>query len=181
MKVIIGTTSKLKIETVARAIKGIAGVDPSIRGEDVASGVPDTPWDEQTKLGAVNRARRISETHADIYAIGLESGLVTRYGNTYEEAWCCIIHQDTEYLGYSSGLMLPAIVTQEMAESGEEHGPTLRKIRERLEIENDKDTWGLYTGYQLMRTVSLEEALRNALIQAISGEKSLYGTNELPR
>jgi inosine/xanthosine triphosphatase len=179
MKVIIGTTSKLKIDTVARAIKDIAGVDPDIRGEDVVSGVPDTPWDEQTKLGAENRARKISKADTGIYAIGLESGLVTRYGNTYEEAWCCVIHQNKEYLGYSSGLMLPAIVTQEMAESGEEHGPTLRKIREQLELSNDKDTWGLYTGYQLMRTVSLEEALRNALIQAMGNNKSLYATEQL--
>lgn len=143
---------------------------------DVPSGVPDTPWDEETKRGAENRAKEIIAAHPDVYAIGLESGLVNRYEKTYEEAWCCIVHQGKEYLGYSSGLMLPAIVTQEMADSGEEHGPTLRKIRKQIGIENDKDTWGLYTGYQLMRTVSLEEALRNALIQAVGNEKSLYTT-----
>lgn len=55
-----------------------------------------------------------------------------------------------------------------------EHGPAMRAIREIHGIENDKDTWGLYTNYALLRAVSLEESLRNALIQIFAPAGHLY-------
>lgn len=38
----------------------------------------------------------------------LESGLVERFGQIYEEAWACVISSEmNEYFGYSSGLKVP--------------------------------------------------------------------------
>ena len=174
MKLILGSTSQLKIQTVKNLIAQQLAITPDITGMDVPSGVPDTPHEEETKQGACNRAQAIHDARPDVYAIGLESGLVVRYGDMYEEAWCCIIHGKEAYLGYSSGLKLPDYVIEEMRKSGQGHGPTLRAIRDKIGVDNDKDTGGLYTGYRLMRKVSLEEALRNALIQATAHPDSLY-------
>ncbi len=176
MEFILGSTSKLKINTMRDLLAKQLGINPVVSGMDVSSGVPDTPYEEETKRGACNRAQAIAQAHPDAYAIGLESGLVTRYGDMYEEAWCCIIYSDKQFLGYSSGLKIPDYVLLEMESSGQEHGPTLRAIREKIGIDNDKDTWGLYTDYVLLRRVSLEEALRNALIQATASAASLYSS-----
>jgi hypothetical protein len=38
----------------------------------------------------------------------------------------------------------------------------------------DADTWGTYSGNKLLREISLEESLRNALIQIFATDKSFY-------
>lgn len=164
MKFILGSASTRKIDTVNTVIASIISEPFTLDAKDVASGVPSTPWNEQIKLGASNRAQALSDNDL-AYAIGLESGLVERFGDIYEESWACVIHKNIQYFGYSSGLKLPDFVIERMQQFKLEHGPTLRQIRKELHVENDKDTWGLYSNFVILRQVSLEEALRNALIQ----------------
>ena len=58
---------------------------------------------------------------ADFY-VGLESGLVERYGHIYEEAWsCAITNKGKEYFGYSSGLKVPDYILKRMDELKLEH------------------------------------------------------------
>jgi non-canonical (house-cleaning) NTP pyrophosphatase len=157
---------------VTRIVATVTDQPYTVTGVDVPSGVPDTPWDSETKQGATNRAQTLA---ADVvYAIGLESGLVKRYGDIYEECWACVSHDGRLYYGYSSGLQLPKYVTEKMSALQLEHGPAMRHIRMEKGIDNDKDTWGLYSNYALLRIVSLEEALRNALIQIFAPEGHLY-------
>jgi hypothetical protein len=40
--------------------------------------------------------------------------------------------------------------------------------------DDNRDTWSRYTGGNMSRQVSLEESLRNALIQAAQSERNLY-------
>jgi len=169
---ILGSTSQQKIQTVTRIVPTVTDQPYTVTGVDVPSGVPDTPWDGETKQGATNRARVLATD--GVYAIGLESGLVERYGDIYEECWACVAYDSRLYYGYSSGLQLPKYVTDKMSALQLEHGPAMRQIREEKGMSNDKDTWGLYSNYVLLRTVSLEEALRNALIQIFAPEGHLY-------
>lgn len=169
---VIGSASQAKIDTVKSVVATLIETPFVVSGKNVQSGVPDTPWDVQTKQGASNRAKALADKN--IYAIGIESGLVERYGDIYEESWSCIIFEGKRYYGYSSGLQLPTYVTNKMTSMKLEHGPAMRAIREIHRIENDKDTWGLYTNYALLRAVSLEESLRNALIQIFAPAGHLY-------
>ncbi len=177
MKYVVGSMSGRKIETVRKVVLQLFPLERDIEvvGCDVQSLVPDTPYDDETYRGARNRA--VHSKEKDPYAhyyIGLESGLVERYGHIYEEAWAVVItHESREYGGYSSGLKVPDYILERMKKENMEHSDVMELIEEEFgKLPND--TWGTYTGGAILRTVSLEEALRNALIQITASENSFY-------
>lgn len=176
MRVIVGSASQRKIDVVKKiACETLGTEEIVIEGFAAVSGVPETPWDQETFDGARNRAAHVRREYpvADL-AIALESGLVERYGHVYEEAWSVVIAADgKEYYGYSSGLKVPDYILAKMDELGLPHSEAMAIIeREHGKLPND--TWGTYSGGLIARTVSLEEALRNALIQLVAPEKSFY-------
>ncbi|HEU5114551.1 MAG TPA: inosine/xanthosine triphosphatase [Candidatus Paceibacterota bacterium] len=178
MKAIIGSASERKIKTVERALAPIAPETVHVLGFKASSGVPETPYDKQTFDGARNRAMHSKEAgDADFY-VGLESGLVERYGHMYEEAWCVVLAKDgAEYHGYSSGLKIPDYVLKRMDELGMEHCDAMTIIeKEHGDLPND--TWGNYSGGMILREQSLEEAVRNAFIQCFAPKHSFYKTKK---
>src|SRR5690606_21361072 len=101
----------------------------TVEGFDADSRVPETPWDRQTYDGARNRARHCKEQNMGDYFIGLESGLIERYGHIFEEAWCCIVNEaGEEYFGYSSGLKVPDYIIQKMDELKIDHNSVMKLI-----------------------------------------------------
>jgi len=173
----IGTKSERKLPVIEKVLKEIIP-DKKINliAIDAKSNVSETPWDEETMIGAQNRAQFAKKTlkRAE-YAIGIESGLVTRYGQIYEEAWCCIIDRNgKEYFGYSSGLKLPEYISQKMKEHNLPHYLIFSKIEEKFNKESHSDTWGFYSNYMISREVSIEESLRNVLVQIFSSKDSFY-------
>lgn len=177
MKFLIGTQNKEKVETALQVLRQLLGEEVGLTGIDVLSGFGETPIGEQTKTGAYNRAKALGEGYECDYTIGIESGLVERYGDTYEEAWCCVLTKDGKsYYGYSSGLMVPSILTEKMRRENLEHFEALRtdEIRNLLPVKNRKDTWANYSAHMVVRSISFEESLRNALVQIFAPEGSLY-------
>lgn len=177
MKFMIGTQNEEKVETAATVLKGILGnQDFSLKGVDAPSGFGETPIGEETKNGAYNRAKALYLGGACDYGIGIESGLIERYGDTYEEAWCCIVAEEGTWYGYSSGLTVPKILTQKMAAESLQHFEVLRsdEIKALLPIKERKDTWANYSAHMIVRRISFEEALRNALVQVFAPDESLY-------
>lgn len=141
----------------------------------VDSGVGYTPWGRETKKGAKNRATKSFALHPQVdLAIGLESGLVNRYGDIYEEAWACVLTGDKrDFFGYSSGLKVPTYIIKKLNKSDLEHWQVMQQLEEEFHYTRD-DTWGNYSGNIVLRNVSLEEALRNALIQIFAPPESLF-------
>lgn len=177
MKFVIGSASKIKVDVVEKLIRQLfSGKNIIVEGYAASSQVPDTPYDKQTFDGARNRAidSKIHVTDGDYY-IGLESGLIERYNHIYEEAWAAVITSNgKEYYGYSSGLKVPDYVLRRMDELKIEHSDVMTIIEEEFgKIPND--TWGTYSGGMLAREVSLEEAVRNTLIQLVESGTSFYG------
>jgi non-canonical (house-cleaning) NTP pyrophosphatase len=180
MKISVGTTNKRKLEAVEAVITEMdIHQDFAVVGFDAESGVPDTPLDEQTILGALNRAKSVREAHPeqDIY-IGIESGLVSRYGDFYEEVWVVAIYKQSVYAAYSSGIKLPDSVTENLDDGVQNHTEIMEELRSEKETKIHDvlgvDTWGDYTGNKVARKVGLKEAIRNTLVQIFPGEKSFY-------
>ncbi len=175
MKCIVGSASKRKIDITEKVIKQFLDAEPvTVTGYAASSLVSETPYDRETFEGSRNRAlgTRSHDASADMY-IGLESGLIERYGHVFEEAWCTLLHNGQEYYGYSSGLKVPDFVLKKMKEGDIPHSSAMAHIEEEYgTIPND--TWGTYSGGTIAREVSLEESLRNAIIQVLSTEGSLY-------
>lgn len=174
MKVVVGSSSDRKIGVVEKVFRNLLKGEIIVTGHSAVSGVPETPYDKQTYDGARNRALDCKAIHQADYYIGLESGLVERYEKLYEEAWACVITKDgKEFYGYSSGLCVPEFVILRMKKQNMEHCDVMTLIEKELgKLPND--TWGTYSGGILAREISLEEALRNALMQAVPNAESLY-------
>ncbi|MEK7647480.1 MAG: inosine/xanthosine triphosphatase [Patescibacteria group bacterium] len=175
MKIVVGSASKRKIsivEKIAQQIFKDAVID--VVGYAAKSGVPDTPYGRETFEGAKNRVldAQIKMLGADCY-VGLESGLVERYTHVFEEAWCVLLLQGREYYGYSSGLKVPDCILKKMDELGKPHSEVMRLIEEQHD-KTSNDTWGTYSGGLIVREVSLGEAVRNAFIQGVESENSLF-------
>lgn len=176
MRFVIGSTSKIKIEATDKVIRELFKYDTVlIEGYPSISIVPDTPYDKQTFEGAKNRALDAKAHIKDAdFCIGLESGLVKRYNHIYEEAWAAVItRDDKEFFGYSSGLRVPDYVLRKMDELKMEHCDVMTVLEEEHKLIVN-DTWGSYSGGMLVRKISLEEALRNVLIQIVAPDKSFY-------
>lgn len=173
MQIVLGSASKRKLQ-IAQTILKEFYPDAKVQGKEVSSGVSETPYDQETKMGAKNRAKQVQMLFPDSdFAIGIESGLVKRYGDLYEEAWACVMSKSGEsFFGYSSGLKIPESIIREM-KKGTAHADLMNQFDEQLGIKT-KDTWGSYSGKLISRDVSLQEALRNALIQIKAGDKSFY-------
>lgn len=174
---VVGTNSERKIESVRKVLKQVLGeVYFDIIPFAAKSNVSETPWDKETFDGAKNRAHRCRAEHPEAdYFVGIESGLVERYGHIYEEAWSCVIHNDgKEFFGYSSGLKVPDYILKKMDEHKLPHYLIFAKINNHFEKDINSDTWGLYTDKKLLREISLEESLRNALVQIFSPKGSYY-------
>lgn len=174
MKILVGSSSDRKVRVVEKVFATFVKQRFEVSGHNAVSGVPDTPYNKETFDGSRNRALDCKNSHEAEYYVGLESGLTERYGQLYEEAWATIITKEgKEFFGYSSGLKIPDLVVRRMKESKLEHCEVMTIIEEEFgKLPND--TWGTYSGGSLSREVSLEEALRNALMQIMPGEGALY-------
>jgi len=181
IKFVIGSISERKIKTAQEVIFDLFKDRRAIvEGYASFSGMPETPYGRQTFDGARNRALN-SRSHiiADFY-IGLESGLIERYGDTYEEAWAAVIEKEgKEFFGYSSGLKVPDLVLDKMKKSKMEHSDVMAMI-EKEYGKTPNDTWGIYSGGMITRVTSLKESLRNALIQIVA-EDGFYKDNKIKK
>jgi non-canonical (house-cleaning) NTP pyrophosphatase len=177
MKVIIGTQSERKVNSLKKVIFTLVP-DQQFEIESLRtdSKVPETPYDKETFDGALNRAEECKKQAPDgDFFIGIESGLVERYGHVFEEAWTCVIDKNgKEFFGYSSGLKLPDYVQQQMKEHNLPHYLIFAKINNHFHKDINSDTWGQYSGNMLLREISIEESLRNALVQVFAPEVSYY-------
>lgn len=173
MKIVVGTKNQKKIDVVKNVCEKYLGDSLEVTGFDANSRVPEAPQGKETYTGASNRAKSCEASLEADYYIGIESGLVERYGNMFEEAWAVVIHNGKEYVGYSSGLVIPKLVTNRMI-SGQLHNEIMEQLDDELNLPKDnRDTWSRYSGGQILRSVSLEEAVRNALIQSVEVENNL--------
>lgn len=178
MKVIVGTKNQKKVISVTKLFKDILSLDRiEIESYDAKSLVPEAPYDEETFIGAMNRAKDCLENCSGDYFVGIESGLVNRYGNLFEEAWAVVLSSDGKsYIGYSSGLILSSAVAERM-NKGEKHNVIMKYYDNLFNLKEDnRDTWSRYTGGNISRQLSLDEALRNALIQLKPSERNLYNS-----
>lgn len=94
---------------------------PEVVAVTVDSGVPDQPFgDEQTRAGAVNRARKaLAKTDADL-GVGLEGGLVSTEFGLMTCAWCAIVDRDGAVgVGGSVNALLPAAVVERLGQGVE--------------------------------------------------------------
>ena len=105
-RAVVGSTNPAKLEAVHRALARLAP-GCAVEGVDVPSGVGTQPFgDEETRRGAVARARTaLAVSGADV-GFGLEGGVIFEGGDPWLVSWVAAIDR-AGLLGEASGLRMP--------------------------------------------------------------------------
>jgi inosine/xanthosine triphosphatase len=169
--VAVGSRNPVKVAAV-RAV--MARIDPAIEVVEieVASGVRDQPWgDEETQLGAENRARAtLIHTGADL-GLGIEGGVVeTSNGQLRSCAWAVAVdRQDRVGIGGSLAIPLPHIVAQRLRD-GEELGHAMDAVARTVGTKHGRGAVGILTASLIDRQRAYEPLVTYALAPWLASE-----------
>ena len=105
-RAVVGSTNPAKLEAAHRALARLAP-GCSVEGIEVPSGVGRQPFgDEETRRGALARARAaIAKSGADL-AFGLEGGVIFEHERPWLVSWVAAIDREGRS-GEASGLRMP--------------------------------------------------------------------------
>src|ERR1044071_860465 len=104
--VVVGSTNPVKIAAVS-AVLARAGCVARVEGISVPSGVSDQPeGDDETILGATQRAKAALEASNAELAIGIEGGVVEERSHMRTCAWAAVVARDGR-VGVGGSLAMP--------------------------------------------------------------------------
>lgn len=168
----LGSQNPVKVQAV-EAVMSEAFEGPRVVAMPVDSGVPDQPFgDEQTRAGAVNRARRALEDAGARFGVGLEGGLIDTEFGLMTCAWCAIVDSDGAVgIGGSVNALLPAAVVQEL-EKGAELGDAMDQVTGMEDTKQRMGAVGVLSGGLTNRQEAYEHLVKMALVRFLNS--SLY-------
>ena len=182
----VGSTNPVKINAVTLATSAV-WLDAAILGFEVPSGVPDQPVsDEQTKLGAQNRATtalklglaQIAPTKKSHHSystlqsspprtalgIGLEGGVFTNSeGELWSTVWVSVVDQSGQHWDANGArFKVPQIIAERIVQ-GEEMGPVLSDLFGGADIRRQNGAIGIVTNNFVTRTEEYSAICKLAL------------------
>lgn len=134
MKFFVGSTNPVKINAVKNAVSE-KYPEAKIIGLEVASDIKVQPMsDEETKQGAINRAKNaLHDGLADhkieeVLGVGLEGGVTEIDSQLWSTVWVAVVDQAGQvYLANGARFPIPIIIAAPIR-NGEEMGPVVNKI-----------------------------------------------------
>lgn len=170
MKIAIGSRNPVKQQAVM-AVLSSRFPTATFETVTVASGVADQPFgDDETRQGAINRARTALTTLQAAIAVGLEGGVQeTEYG-MFTCAWCAIVDAHGHIgIGGSSCIQLPHTVA-DMVRGGSELGTAMDQLSGDTNTKHGRGAIGLLTDGLLTRQSAYEYLIKLALAPFIRNE-----------
>ncbi len=164
MKIAIGSTNPTKTRAVENVLRVLYSQVEFISCA-VPSGISAQPiGDEETRRGALNRARAaLKLTDAD-WGFGLEGGVVRTEFGLMTNAWCVIVARDGRIgVGGSANMLLPHIVAQRVLQDGLELGDAMDEFANAPDVKRGQGAIGILTGGLLNRQGAYEYIVRLAL------------------
>jgi inosine/xanthosine triphosphatase len=180
--VAVGSLNPVKTRAAVRGIASALKVDGSTirsQGFDTESQVPDQPFgDQQTKLGAINRAKSAyegfhkSNGYYPSYAVGLEGGCallptepdVVAGGGLECFAWMAVYNGDKLGVGRSASFILPKAISDIMLTEGVELGVADDRVFKTMNAKQGDGTVGHLTNNVIDRCLYYEMAVVLAMI-----------------
>ncbi len=160
-----GTTNPAKLEAIKVAATDLFG-EVTIESLDVDPIVPLQPWgDDQTALGALNRARASLHGLDADYGIGIESGLVDGPGDhVFVVSWAVAVDR-SDNAGYGASERFSVPVSLEPAlRQGAELGPLLDDLLEQPGLARHDGAVSIFTLGRRNRAEILSIAVLHALV-----------------
>ena len=163
MRIAIGSTNPVKCNATRAVLKPLYP-DAEFVGVDVPSGISAQPWgDQETRTGAVNRARAaMNAAHAD-WGVGLEGGVQDSEFGLMTTAWCALVDSTGRTgVGGNACILLPDAVAQEVR-AGSELGVAIDHLTQRHNTKHANGAIGILTNDLETRQSAYETIIRLAL------------------
>ncbi|MDX1611228.1 MAG: inosine/xanthosine triphosphatase [Candidatus Thermoplasmatota archaeon] len=168
----VGSANPVKIQAARHAF-GRFIPDVDARGFEVASGVPEQPYDAQGPMGAVNRARAALE-HLDEggLGVGIEAAIHTQdpSGEHFDVQYCAIAdEQGRVTIGAGPGFSYPPQVWEDL-QAGKTVGEAVGELAGNAEIGSAEGAIGFLTDKGVTREELTEWAVLAALVPRLKPE-----------
>jgi inosine/xanthosine triphosphatase len=160
MEFIIGSTNPAKVKA-ARHVIAIHFPEAVIFDSEVGSGVSAQPFgDEETRLGALNRALRAASRKEGAIGIGLEGGVKMLEGQMYLCNWGALTLPDaTKFTAGGAQIPLPHAIAEEIL-TGKELGLVVDKYFNVNGIRLKEGAIGMFTAQAVKRDELFEHVLQ---------------------
>ena len=165
LDIVVGSTNHVKVEAVREVMEKVFG-DVRVTGMNVDSGVPDQPFEEQTRQGAINRARAALGDHD--MAVGIEAGVFEKDEGLYDIQYCAIIDRSGRItVGTGSGFMYPPAVA-ELVRKGQTVGEAMKAVFEQPDIGKGQGAIGYLSRGLLDRKALTEQSVIAAMVPRLN-------------
>lgn len=159
MKIVIGTNNKAKtkaVQTVAR----LYYPEAEYENMDIPSGVSDQPMsNEETRRGAMNRAKQSVEMSNATFGVGLEGGVHEIDGTMYICNWGALATNDGKiYTATGAGIPLPEEIASQLRNGGE-LGPIMNVYTNKNDIRQNEGAIGVFTNGLVNRSEMFEHIM----------------------
>lgn len=148
MNIVIGSTNQAKMTAVKNTFP-----ESDIQALRVPSGVACQPiGDEETLIGAINRAKNVRKKYPQSYAIGLEGGVMYLQEELYLNSWGVIITPTgKQYTAAGARIPLPSEFIQPI-NKGIELGELMDAYTKKQNIGQREGAIGIFTSAYLTRS-----------------------------
>ncbi|MEG8946731.1 inosine/xanthosine triphosphatase [Rosettibacter firmus] len=174
MKILVGSTNPVKIESVREAFSCYFE-NIEVEGKDIKSGVSAQPINEETFLGAQNRAvnlKYLSEKenlNSDFF-VGIEGGIIKLFNRWFAFGCMCIINKEGKIsFGTSPHFELPEIVVEKLL-NGKELGDVMDELTNQKNSKQKNGAIGFFTNGVMNRKELYVEGLKVAIIPFLHSE-----------
>ena len=168
MKILVGSKNPVKIASVEEAFKNYYS-DITVMGIEVESGVSIQPVNDETFLGAQNRATRLKELNnaenlgGDIF-VGIEGGIAKQFDKWFAFGCMCIIDKEGKIgFGLSPHFELPHSIIEKLLH-GTELGDVMDEIMNQQNTKQHHGAIGFFTNGVMNRKELYIEGLKVAVV-----------------
>lgn len=171
MKIAVGTENKAKVGAVEAIVREYYP-DAQLENLEVASDVSVQPFsNEETRQGAINRARNtLLKTNADL-AFGLEGGVDEIDGVMYCCNWGAVAMKDGTVISSSGAqFALPEVIAKELR-MGKELGPVMDDYTNTENIRHHQGAIGIFTNDLIDRKQMFEHIVKLLIGQVLFKQK----------
>lgn len=151
MEFIIGSTNYAKVQAT-KDVLAVHFPEASVISVEVNSGVSNQPFgDEETRLGALNRALRVGGLQEQAIGIGLEGGVRVLGEKLYICNWGALVLPDGKrFTAGGAQIPLPEEIALKIRQ-GKELGPVIDDYFNALGLRQKEGAMGMFTAGAVTR------------------------------
>ncbi|MBR2255463.1 MAG: inosine/xanthosine triphosphatase [Candidatus Methanomethylophilaceae archaeon] len=165
--VAVGSLNPAKVLAVRSVMEKVYG-EVRVFPKDVPSGVPDQPFGDQTRAGAINRAKGALSDDVEM-AVGIEAGVFETPDGLYDIQYCCIASRDGLLtVGMGPGFRYPDGIA-ELVRKGMTVGDSVTKVYGETDIGKRQGAIGLLSKGLLDRKALTEQSVIAAMVPRLGG------------